>query len=140
MSDWAADKALKKAMKVIASEFSNYFSGLTVLQEGLRPHPDSISIQSIEIKNMIGRGRQLHLVEVSYHSDVGLGHSGRLFIKVFRSYEKLVEEANGAIFLHKILESSNSFIKTPKLLYTSQDYNILVYEGLYAEELDEELS
>ena len=50
MSDWAADKALKKAMKVIASEFSNYFSGLTVKQEGLRPHPDSIAIQSIEIK------------------------------------------------------------------------------------------
>lgn len=135
MSDWAADKALKKAMKVIASEFSNYFSGLTVKQEGLRPHPDSIAIQSIEIKNMIGRGRQLHLVEVNYHSDVGLGHSGRLFIKVFNTYGKLDEEANGAIFLQKILEK-NSYIKTPKLLYTSQDYNILVYEGLYAEELD----
>lgn len=133
---YSEHKALKRAMKVIAKEFANYFSDLVVKTEGtLRPHPESISIQSIVIKNIVGRGRQLHLVEVHFNSDVGLGHSGRLFLKVFRDNNKLAEEAKGAKFLYDSL-NQNSYITTPKLLYFSHEYSILVYEGLYADELD----
>lgn len=128
-------KTLKRAITVIASEFFSFFSDQVKLKTGLRPDPLSIQIQSIDIKRTIGRKRELYLVDIPFSSDIGV-HETRLFIKLFKDHEKVLQEASGAINLEEILKNVNE-VKSPQLLYYSKEWNILVYEGIYADEFDQ---
>ncbi|MHA2365360.1 MAG: hypothetical protein ACXAC7_15485 [Candidatus Hodarchaeales archaeon] len=131
---YSEHKALKQAIIVIASHFSNYLSEIVIQRQGLKPSPESIVVNTVNLISTFGRGRQIHLVEVYFNSDVGLGHSARLFIKVFKNPSKMADEAQGANLLYDLLQN-DPCVKTPRLLYYASEHSILVYEGLYAEEL-----
>lgn len=132
---YSSHKAMKKAFHIIASEFSAFFAKVTQERYGVSPSPQSIQVQSIEIRGQLGRGRQLHLVEVPFSSDCGF-HQARLFIKTFREKDKGFQEAQGAQKLAELL-ADDPYVKTPQMLYFSQEHNILVYEGLYATTFDD---
>ena len=137
--EYSHHKTLKKAITVIASEFLTFFADQTEEKIGLRPNPSSITIQSVDIKRNVGRKRELYLVELNLASDVGVQET-RLFIKLFRDHEKVLQEASGAIQLEELLKKKKGqeiTVMTPKLLYYSKEWNILVYEGIYAEEFDD---
>lgn len=129
---YSQHKTLKKAFEVIASEFSNFFADKIKLQYGIRPDPKTIKIQSIDVKNILGRDRQLYLVDIPFSSDAGI-YQSRLFIKTFKDTRKVFQEASGSMHLEDLLNHQLS-VKTPKLLYYSKDWNILVFEGIYAED------
>lgn len=131
---YSQHKALKKAFEVVASEFSTFFSDKVKTQYGVRPSPESIKIQSIDIKNILGRDRELYLVDIPFSSDAGI-YQTRLFIKTFKDKQKVFQEASGSMHIEGILKNQQS-VKTPKLLYYSKEWNILVYEGIYAENFD----
>ena len=126
------DKKLKEAFFVIANQFSSYFQEVVYRAEGIRPK--TIKVQSLDPTGRAGRNRKLHLIDVVFSSDLGF-HRARLFIKVFESVDKVLSEANGALQLQEWLVGLTD-IKTPRLLYYSKDYQILVYEGLFAEDLE----
>ena len=131
---YSQHKTLKKAFEVVAGEFSNFFADKVKMQYGVRPDPKSIRIQSLEIQNILGRDRELYLVDIPFSSDVGI-YQSRLFIKTFKDQQKVFQEAGGSMHLEEILKSQNS-VRTPKLLYYSKEWNILVFEGIYAEDFD----
>lgn len=133
-NQYSQHKSLKKAFEVVASEFSNFFAEKVNLQYGFKPNPKSIKIQSLEIKNILGRGRRLYLVDIPFSSDVGI-YQSRLFIKTFLDTQKVFQEASGAMYLEEFL-LNDDLIKTPKLLYYSKEWNILVYEGIYSEDFE----
>ena len=131
---YSQHKILKKAFEVVASEFSNFFADKIKFQYGIRPDPKSIKIQSIDIKNILGRDRELYLVDIPFSSDAGI-YQTRLFIKTFKDQRKVFQEASGSMHLEEILKNQNS-VRTPKLLYYSKEWNILVFEGIYADDFD----
>jgi hypothetical protein len=131
-------KTLKKAIAVIASEFFTFFADQTQEKVGIRPNPTSITIQSVDIKRNVGRKRELYLVELNLSTDVGM-HETRLFIKLFKDHSKVLQEASGAIYLEDHLKGKKGEeirVMTPKLLYYSKEWNILVYEGIYGDDFD----
>lgn len=131
---YSQHKALKKAFEVVASEFSNFFADKVKIQFGIRPNPSSIKIQSMEINNILGRDRQLYLVDIAFSSDAGI-YQTKLFIKTFIDQQKVFQEASGSMHLEELLKKQMS-VKTPKLLYYSKEWNILVFEGINAIDFD----
>ncbi len=131
---YSQHKTLKKAFEVVASEFSNFFADKVKTEYGIRPSPSSIKIQSIEINNILGRERELYLVDIAFSSDAGI-YQTKLFIKTFLNQQKVFQEASGSIHLEELLKNQIS-VKTPKLLYYSKEWNILVFEGIYATDFD----
>jgi hypothetical protein len=125
-------KRLKDAFYTIASHFVTYFQEQIYKTEGFKP--EDIKFQSLEPIAIIGRNRKLHLMEVIYASSMGF-HKSKLAIKVFDAMDKVLQEASGNQILRYVLEG-NEEIKTPHLLYYSKDYQLLIYEGLFADEFE----
>jgi hypothetical protein len=123
-------KRLKEAFYTITSHFVNYFQDQTYKNEGYRPK--DIKFHSLEPIAIIGRNRKLHIFDCNYSTEYGF-HKSKLAIKVFDAMDKVLQEASGNQILRYVLEG-NSEVKTPQLLYYSKDYQLLIYEGLFAEE------
>jgi hypothetical protein len=125
-------KRLKEAFYTIASHFVTYFQEQIQKTEGYKPQ--DITFHSLEPLAIIGRNRKLHLMEVIYASSMGF-HKSKLAIKVFDAMDKVLQEASGNQILRYVLDG-NQEVKTPQLLYYSKDYQLLIYEGLFAEEFN----
>ncbi|MFW9927866.1 MAG: hypothetical protein ACFFD1_00575 [Candidatus Thorarchaeota archaeon] len=125
-------KRLKEAFYIIASHFSSYFQDQVLKQSGYRPK--DINFHSLDPVAIVGRHRKLHLFEVNFSSEMGF-HKSKLAIKVFDNLDKVLQEATGNQILRSVLEGQSE-IQTPQLLYYSKEYQLIVYEGLYAEEFE----
>ncbi|OLS19528.1 MAG: hypothetical protein HeimC3_44740 [Candidatus Heimdallarchaeota archaeon LC_3] len=123
-------KRLKDAFYTVASHFISYFQEQTYTSTGYKPK--EITFHSLEPLAIVGRNRKLYIYEVNYSSEMGF-HKSKLAIKVFDAMDKVLQEASGNQILRYVLEG-NPEVKTPQLLYYSKDFQLLIYEGLFAEE------
>ena len=110
-----------------------YFQDQTYKNIGYKPK--EITFHSLEPLAIVGRNRKLFIYEVNFSSEMGF-HKSKLAIKVFDSMDKVLQEASGNQILRYVLEG-NPEVKTPQLLYYSKDFQLLIYEGLFAEEFSE---
>ena len=87
-------------------------------------------ISNLELGKRLGKRKELQLMKITV---VDALQNKKFFIdlafKFVTDFNEAIKEANGAVWLEELLKT-NSRVKTAKLLYFSQEYSLLIYEGL----------
>jgi hypothetical protein len=87
-------------------------------------------ISSLELGKRLGRRKELQLMTVKVIDSLrNREYDVDLAFKFLNDPRAAIKEGNGALWLSDVLKN-NFKVKTPQLLYFSQENSLLIYEGL----------
>ena len=140
--DILAEEQLKlELIRVLSKFFLNQIEELVRKQTGAFFPVEKN--ESLTLGKRLGRRRELQLMTVSVVDSLqNRKFEVDLAFKFLTDTESAMREGNGAMWLGEILKN-NYKVRTPQLLYFSQENSLLIYEGLsgpkelFDNELDE---
>jgi hypothetical protein len=127
--DILAEEQLKlELQRVLSKYFLRQLENLLRDKTGAFFPIDRLS--NLDLGKRLGKRKELQLMNVTVVDALqNKKFKVDLAFKFLTDSNEAIKEANGAVWLEELLKNNNR-VKTARLLYFSQEYSLLIYEGL----------
>ena len=127
--DVLAEEQLKlELIRVLSKFFLNHLEELVRKKTGAFFPVEKID--TMQLGKRLGRRKELQLMTVTVVDSLqNQKYDVDLAFKFLTDKESSIREGNGAVWLGNVLKN-NFKVRTPQLLYFSQENSLLIYEGL----------